>query len=193
MYKRTGNKFPEYTIIVTDKEDVKINLDNLNEGSCLTNIQTAVDNYVTIKDYIDFVFEKDITTKYKPKQKGVRGIKGIELEIIEDDVGEDVGPKDNGPSPIKKIMKLKAKKIKPTLVLEEEDGLEELEDGLEELEEEKMVKPVEEVFDIIPVKKRKTKKQREQKLIVNPAGKKTTRRRKLLENFEIVGDVDLVI
>jgi len=97
-----------------------------------------------------------------------------------------VGPKNNVPSPIKKIMKLKAKKIKPTLVLEEEDGL-------EELEEEKMVNPVEEVFEIIPVKKRKTKRQREQKVIVNPAGKKTTRKRKLLENFEIVGDVDLVI
>ena len=204
MYKRTGNKFPEYTIIVTDKEDVKINLDNLNEGSCLTNIQTAIDNYVTIKDYIDFVFEKDITTKYKPKQKGVRGIKGVELEIIEDEeIKEDVEPK-------KKIMKLKAKKIKPTLVLEEEDGLEEEQRGvrgfpviedLKDLKEDNGVKPViketiinpvDEEIEIIPVKKRKTKRQREQNLIVNPAGKKTTRR-KLPENIEIVGDVELVI
>ena len=173
MYKRTGNKFPEYTIIITDKEDVKINLDNLNEGSCLTNIQSAIDNYVTIKDYIDFVFEKDISTKYKPKQKGVRKIKGIgiELEIIGGGEGE---PKET-------IMKLKAKKLKPTLVLEEE-----LEEG------EQMINPVEEVFEKLPVKKRKTKKQREKKIIVNPASKKT-RRRRLPENFEIVGDVDLVI
>ena len=173
MYKRTGNKFPEYTIIITDKEDVKINLDNLNKGSCLTNIQSAIDNYVTIKDYIDFVFEKDISTKYKPKQKGVRKIKGIgiELEIIGGDVGE---PKET-------IVKLKAKKLKPTLVLEEE-----LEEG------EQMINPVEEIFEILPVKKRNTKKQREKKIIVNPASKKT-RRRRLPENFEIVGDVDLVI
>jgi hypothetical protein len=78
-------------------------------------------------------------------------------------------------------MKLKAKKLKPTLVLEEE-----LEEG------EQMINPVEEVFELIPVKKRKTKKQREQNVIVNPASKKT-RRRRLPENFEIVGDVDLVI
>lgn len=208
MYKRTGNKFPEYTIIVTDKEDVKINLDNLNEGSCLTNIQTAIDNYVTIKDYIDFVFEKDITTKYKPKQKGVRGIKGVELEIIEDEEIKEDGKEDVEPK--KKIMKLKAKKIKPTLVLEEEDGLEEEQRGvrgfpviedLKDLKEDNDVKPViketiinpvDEEIEIIPVKKRKTKRQREQKLIVNPAGKKTTRR-KLPENIEIVGDVELVI
>jgi hypothetical protein len=194
MYKRTGNKFPEYTIIVTDKEDVKINLDNLNEGSCLTNIQTAIDNYVTIKDYIDFVFE--------------RGIKGVELEIIEDEEIKEDGKEDVEPK--KKIMKLKAKKIKPTLVLEEEDGLEEEQRGvrgfpviedLKDLKEDNDVKPViketiinpvDEEIEIIPVKKRKTKRQREQKLIVNPAGKKTTRR-KLPENIEIVGDVELVI
>jgi hypothetical protein len=42
----------------------------------------------------------------------------------------------------------------------------------------------EEQLEIVPVKKRRTRKQREQKLKVNPHGKKGTRR-KLPEDVEI--------
>ena len=191
MYRRTGNKLPEYKIIVNDKDNVKIELDKLQEGLCLTNIQNAIDNYITIEDYIDLVFEKDITTKYKPKQKGMRDIEfevvSAPVEVIEGEEQMDIVPK-------KKVKKLKAKKIPPTLVLEEEEeeAIEAPKEDQEEVNLEEIIFP-EEQLEITPLKKRKTRKQREQKLRVNPHGKKGTKRnRKLPENIEIHGDLEVV-
>jgi hypothetical protein len=191
MYRRTGNKLPEYKIIINDKENVKIDFNQLNEGVCLTNIQNAIDSYITIEDYIDLVFEKDITTKYKPKQKGMREIEfqvvSAPLEVIEGEEKMDIIPK-------KKVKKLKAKRIEPTLVLEEEaeEDIEIPKEYQEEVKLEEIIFP-EEKLEITPVKKRKTRKQREQKLQVNPPGKKTTRRnRNLPENIEIQSDLELV-
>ena len=187
MYRRTGNKLPEYKIIVSNKENIKVQLGNFSDSECLTNIHTAIDNYVSIEDYIDLVFERDITTKYKPKRKGLRE---IEYEVVSGPV-EVIDEEEQDIVPKKMVKRLKGKKIAPTLVLEEaEEAIENLEENVAENALEELVFP-EEQIDITPVKSRKTRKQREQKLKVNPHGKKGSRR-KLPENIEIEGDVEVV-
>ena len=176
MYRRQKNKLPEYKIIVNNKENVKINVSELNEGECLTRIQTAIDNYNTIEDYIDFIFEKDVTTKYKPKQKGMREIEFEEnnapLEIIEEEVTE----------PKKRIRKLNTKKIKSTIFLEEE------EEPKEQVNLEEIFFPGENI-DISPVKN-KTRKKRKEIIKSNPHGKRGTR--KLPENIQIQGELEII-
>ena len=73
-------------------------------------------------------------------------------------------------------MVVKAKKIIPTLILEEDEVIENLNENI--------LFPQEKSIEITPIKKRKTKKQRENKLIVNPPGKKGTRKM-LPVNIEI--------
>ena len=120
-------------------------------------IQTAIDNYNTIEDYIDFIFEKDVTTKYKPKQKGMREIEFEEnnapLEIIEEEVTE----------PKKRIRKLNTKKMKSTIILEEEEEPKEVREEQVNLEE--IFFPRENI-DISPVKN-KTRKKRKTRMILN--------------------------
>jgi len=101
MYRRSNNKLPEYKVVLNNKENVKIQLDLLidfnGESVCLQDIQNALDSYYSIEDYIDVVFEKDITTKYKPKQKGIREIEfeivSAPVEVIEDDEKMEIIPK----------------------------------------------------------------------------------------------------
>ena len=138
MYRK-ANKIPEYKIIISDKEKIEIDIDVLQEGECLTNIENSLNNYISIEDYLDIIFEK-----YNPKQE--------ELDEA------------------KKRVK-KNKKLKPTIILEEAvEG----EEKIQEKEENFFIFPEEEKIDIIPVPKRKTRKQ---KIKVNPPGKKVTRRR----------------
>ena len=170
MYKRT-NKFPEYKLIMDNNEKMEIDLDELKEGECLSNIENALNNYITIEDYLDVVFEK--STK---KQKEVEEEEDEDFDEIKDDI---------------KKRKPVNKKMKPTLILKEaEEVFEEPNEVVKELDIKDILFPSQEKIDIIPVKKRKTKKQREQKIKVNPLGKKSvTKKRKLSENIEIVGDV----
>ena len=161
----------------------------LDQETCLDNIKMAITKYHTIEYYLDEIFEKDITTKYKPRQKGLRV--GPELEsvtvpvegkeIVEGNEIFDIEPK-------KKVKRLKSKKIKEALVLEEVE-----EDFEEPVREEPKLGDIllEERIDITPVKRRKTRKQREQNLKANPRGKKGTRR-KLPEDVAIVGDLEIV-
>jgi hypothetical protein len=193
MYRRNiiDKKLPEYKLIMNKNGNIKINIDeirdNNNEHECLTKLEQAFVDYVTIEDYIDIIFKKDITTKYKPKQKGMRKIELEEVsapvEVIEDTEIIDIVPK-------KKIKKLKGKKIAPTLILEEEEEVIE-QPQKEEFKIENVVFPEEEVLEITPIKKRKTKKQREKKMLANPPGKKGTRKKKILD-FEVKSD-DVVI
>jgi hypothetical protein len=111
-----------------------------------------------------------------------------EEEIKRDEVIEII--------PNKKVRKLKAKRIEPTLVLEEAEEAIEIPNEVQEAEEEEKLEEIifpEEKLEITPVKKRKSRKQREQKLRVNPPGKKGTRRNiKLPENIDIQGDLEVV-
>jgi hypothetical protein len=161
MYRRT-NKIPEYKIIINEKEKIEIDIDVLKEGECLTNIENALNNYISIEDYVDVIFEK-----YNPKQN--------ELEETN------------------KIVR-KSKKLKPTLIIKEEEEV--FEDEIIPIVEKEVIEekdeimlPEEEKIEIIPVRKRKTRKQREQKVKVNLPGKKVTRR-KLPENVEILNVVE---
>ena len=186
MYRRKLKLLPEYKLIING-EKINININELNQSECFDNIENAIINYVSIEDYLDLIFEKDITTKYKPRQKGIRQAPEFEIEskpeeIIEFDEVLEIDPK-------QKKRKLKGKKIKPTLILEEaEEAIENPEEKEKELNLEEIVFP-EEILEIIPKKKRKTRKQSEKKVKVNPHGKKETRK-KLPENIEIVGEIE---
>jgi len=171
MYRKT-KKYPEYKLIIDDKEKMEIDIDELKEGDCLNNIEDALNNYITIEDYLDVIFEKSAK-----KQKYE---------------GEDF-------LDIKKKRKTVNKKIKPTLILKEAEEV--FEAPKEELKEQSEVEikenlkdilfPEEEKLEIIPVKKRKTRKQREQKIKVNPLGKKSvTKKKKIPDNIEILDIVE---
>ena len=186
MYRRQIKIFPEYKLIVNGK-DINIDINVLEQSVCFNNIVNAINNYISVEDYLDVIFQKDIKTKYKPRQKGLR--EPIEFEIVskpEEEVVE-MGEKVFEIEPKQKIRKLKGKKLKPTLILEEaEEAIENPKE--KEVNIEEIVFPEEEI-EITPVKKRRTRKQREQKLNVNPHGKKVNQiktRRKLPESIEII-------
>jgi hypothetical protein len=192
MYKRELSKMPEFKIITNGEESVKIQLDDLLDSECLRNIENAIDSYVSIEDYVDSVFEKDVTTKYKLKKEGLRP---IEFEIVDETIQED--PKlrkddlEEGEEfeiiPKKKVKRVK-KKIIHKLVLEEDN--EEIPEPkkLEDIvfpEKENKEEEEEEIF-IIP--KKKTKTQRKKKLSVNPPGNRKTKKAPI--QFDIVDKFD---
>jgi hypothetical protein len=192
MYRRQPNLLPEYKLIVNG-EDINIDIRNLEKSECFSNIDTAIVNYFTIEDYLDYIFEKDITTKYKPRQKGIR--QPVEFEIVSPspspkkskemvELGEEILEIEPRP----RVRKIKGKKLKPTIILEEAE--EAMERPVEkEIQIDEIVFP-EEKIEITPIKRRRTRKQREQKLRVNPPGKKGTRR-KLADDVIIEGDVEV--
>jgi hypothetical protein len=148
-----------------------INIDVLRGDNCINNIRTAIDNFVSIDDYLDLIFEKDITTKYKPKQRGLREI-AFEIE----NEGEE-------PTEISKKPK-RTKRIQPKLVLEEaEEVIEENPNQEFNIEDIMLAEPVD--FTPTTTKKKRTKRKA---IRVNPHGKKTTRK-KLSETVEIVEDL----
>jgi len=190
MYKRVSNKYPEYKLILNDNKNIKVNINNLNETECLSNIEQAIINYYTIDDYISFIFEKDITTKYKLKKKGIRELDiQVEEEPTEErDIDIEVIPK-------KRIPKIKKpKKIKPTLIIEDDNEVEIEEPKQQEIPSnvEAKISAVEELINlpkeeesleiqIIPKKTRKNKK-----IKVNPLGKRGTR--KIIKEIEVVSE-----
>ena len=201
MNRKNNNKLQEYKykIIINNKQNTKINLNELNidgnGGECLTNIQNALDRYYSVEDYIDFVFKKDNKTTYKPKQKGVREIDfdivSAPVEVIEDGEQIEIIPKQK-----QKVRRLKGKKIEPTLVLQEaEEAIEEAEKVEEQIQKDFVLEDIifkpEEQLEITTVKKRKTRKPR---VKANPPGKKGTRRNRMLpETVEIKdGNVEIV-
>jgi len=153
-------------------------LKELNEGDCLTNIEMAIDKYITIEDYLDVFFEKDITTKYKKKKKGIRDIEFEELTIIEESEKKNEELEENNKDIDKEVFDIEPKKVKkikkrPKLILEEAEEVAEIEAEPETKEE-----------FIIPLKKQS----RKQKINVNPPGKKGTRKVKKPVELEIIED-----
>ena len=193
MYRRNNNLLPEYKLIING-EKIDINIDDIN-NACLNNIENAIINYVSIDDYLDLIYEKDNTTKYKPRQKGLRVLPEFEIVGEEEIDKEEKGEEEKGEEeqieiiPKKKIRKIKPK-TRPTLVLEEAEEALEQDNPVQKEQMEHIIFPDEEI-QITPVKKRKTRKQREQKVKVNPPGKKGTRR-KLTDNIEILGDIEII-
>jgi len=181
MYRRRTKLLPEYKLIV-DGANMKIDINVLKQATCFNNIENAVINYITTEDYLDLIFERDITTKYKPRQKGIRHAIEFEIESKSEEIigeGLEIEPKTKIMTP--------PTKIKPTLILEEAEEAIDKPEKQEEVKLENIIFPKEQL-EITPVKKRKTRKQREIKIKVNPQGKKNTRR-KLPKNIEIVGEI----
>jgi hypothetical protein len=135
MIKRSGLEAAEYKVVLNATKDMIININEMKDSDAVIE---AIKKYYTIEDYLDHIYEKDNTTKYKPRKKGTRVI-----EFVEEDVEEDKEPEklvsvldkminvtqEQGPvAPAKtlrdydkKVVKLKKpKKIKPTLILEED-------------------------------------------------------------------------
>jgi hypothetical protein len=152
---RDPKLLPKYKLIIDDNENINIDIDVLEPKKCLNAINIAIDNYILVEEYLDFIFEKDITTNYKRKQKGIR--KPIEFEIVSKEEPKLTEGEENIYIEVKpKVRKLKAIKLKSKIILEKSE-------------------------QIIPVKKRKTKK-----IIVNPPGKTGKKTKK---NKEFVVDL----
>ena len=167
---------------------------------------TFYDPAMATKELVDEIFEKDNTTKYKKRQKKVRDIEFIEVSqsaLLEEPGPEpksiqDLSPKQNvinllnvleekeekeekeedKPKPkLKKVIKLKkGRKLKPTIILVEE-------------EEEELVAPLEPIIDAkasdeneteIPPPnkkpKKKTIKRKHANIKFNPPGKTKTKK-----------------
>jgi hypothetical protein len=138
---QTTNIFPIFKIILNKNGKMDISLDELTDVECRRKIIHAIENHITVENYIE-VFKRNIRKKYNKKEKIN---KNIELEIIDE-------------KPVKKI---RAKKIKPTLVLEEED-MKENEDVKKDIIEESTQIDLE--IEVIrkPTKKQTTRKNKKQ-------------------------------
>jgi hypothetical protein len=162
MYKRSGQKIPQYKLVVNSAEpdQLYINIQNL---TCRPMLQEAIDKYYTVTYYLDSVFKKDVKTKYKPKQKGMRD---VVFDVVE--------------APVTVVeTQSKMKPLQSTIVLQDEEG----------------DKPEEEITELLlpqaitnVVKPRKTRKVRERKLVVNPPGKRGSRK-KLTDSVEIIENI----
>jgi uncharacterized ubiquitin-like protein YukD len=151
-----------------DGNKMNIDIRELEGLGCYDKLDEALLNYDTVENYIDLVFEKDITTKYKPRQKDYRKVKGkakATLVIEEDDEEvENLDKPVNLDNPVENLDKPVENLDKPM--------------NLEIADEEEII--------IIP-KKRKTKKSNP-KITVNPLGKKKTMK-KLPDNVIIEDDI----
>jgi hypothetical protein len=143
LYKREKMKGPEYKLIMDENNKIDISLDNIKKNECIVNIEESIQKYHSIETYIGVLFEKDNTTKYQKKIKGVRRVPV--KDEIEFDIQEDEEPE-----------KKKKNKKNPNIEFDIQDEVQ-----YEEDEEEKL--------EIIPVKKRSNRKK--PKLNVNPHGK----------------------
>jgi hypothetical protein len=76
---------PIYKLILNESKEIKINIDVIEKCQGSKDISKSFENYYLVEYYLESVFSKDPTTKYKPKQKGVRKLKVKPLLIIEDD------------------------------------------------------------------------------------------------------------
>jgi hypothetical protein len=169
MYRRETNLLPKYKIIV-DNENININLDKIKQENCFDDIDKAFKKYITIEDYLDVQFFVYKTTTYKPREKNIRPPIEFE-EVIEGEEEFDIEPKPK----IKKIKNQKPneKKLKTTIILEEDENPEEFNKGIED----GLFPEEQEEFYIQPKPKEKLKKKtKKQKIKVNPPGKKGTRR-----------------
>jgi hypothetical protein len=181
MYRRKPPLLPEYKLIM-DGNKMNIDIRELEGLGCYDKLDEALLNYDTVENYIDLVFEKDITTKYKPRQKDYRKVKGkakATLVIEEDDEEvENLDKPVNLDNPVENL----------------DNPVENLDNPVENLDNpvENLDKPVnleiadEEEIIIIP-KKRKTKKSNP-KITVNPLGKKKTMK-KLPDNVIIEDEI----
>ncbi len=89
MYKRQTDVFPEYKLIV-DGDNCNIDLDEIVEETCVKDIKKAIKKYIEVEEYLDVQFKKDVSTKYKPRQKGFR-----EERIFEEELREDLRPRED--------------------------------------------------------------------------------------------------
>jgi hypothetical protein len=150
MYRRKAKLLPEYKLIVSG-ENINIDISVLEQSECFNNIENAIINYNTVEDYLDFIFEKDITTKYKPRQKGIRQPAEFEsVSVNKPEEGVELGEEVLEIEPKPRKRKLKGKKLQPTLILEEaEEAIEVPEE--KEVKIEEIIFP-EEQIEITPIK-----------------------------------------
>jgi hypothetical protein len=173
LYKRETIKIPEYKIIMNEDKQIEISLDSLREPE---SVKESIQNYYNVDEYVDTVYEKDITTKYKPKRKGVRNIEFVFEDEAEKPIPAVIQEPDG-----KRIVKIKkVKKMLPTIFLEED-----IEDNPPQ--EEKQAETPVRLEDILKLREEaniekveKTRKRREKKIAVNPHGKT----KKKLPNIE---------
>ena len=148
---QTTNIFPIFKIILNKNGKMDFSLDELTNEECRRKIIQAIESNITVENYIE-VFKRNIRKKYNKKQKIN---KDIELEIVE----ENENINSNNLVEEKPVKKIRAKKIKPTLILEDE---EEYENKKEDIVEESS--PIDLEIEVIrkPTKKQTTRKNKKQ-------------------------------
>ena len=182
-------KNPEYKLIVDDQKQVKISLRALKEGECLQNIDEAINRVYSVKRYIEEIFEKRNTTKHPARKPDA-----VNIEFVE--VSETPAVQEQKPAKPEepKLVKLKrGRKLKSSLILNEDDEEEAEAQAKEKVDIKADIKADSGEFEEIevpinPVKDiGKTKKRKNAKIKVNPPGK--TRKKKIApENIEFVED-----
>ena len=205
MYKRNKLENAEYKLIISESGKMIIPLVSLKDATTVTE---AVTNYYSIEDYLEHIYEKDNTTKYKPRKKGTRlleFVEEVEEPLVLDEmnkepkapllVDEPLVPKKTLKELDTKIIKInKVKKIKPTLVLEEDIEPEPVAAPKEEtFNIENIVNKIEPIIkenkkEIKETKKTKTKTVRDKPMKVNPLPKQRTKKNKPAIEFEIIED-----
>jgi len=191
MYRRSKLKNPEYKLIIDDRQRSNISLKSLKEGSCLQQLEEAINIAYPINKYIEEIFEKDNTTKYKKRQKNVRDIEFVEVSQTPmfqepakklDEALEDQDQDENEEFEIevkpKKIVKLKRnRKLKPTIILEEEaEEVKDINDIKDIKEGDKSTSEFEIELPLSNEKAQKKKAKKKTKVKFNPPGKTKTRK-----------------
>ena len=205
LYKRADLKTPEYKLIVNEDKQFVISLDSLKTSkgkiiiNCLTDILQAITNYYSIDDYLESIYEKDITTKYNPRKKDKRRLKFILEDAVTELQEQEQAPAAQAPAPASVLQPvpmtmpgepkvIKIKKIKPRLVLQEDKQDLQVLPALPDIQDETSVPAAETLrledivnpnpnpnpnvnADVENIKDVKTRKQRVKKLQVTPHGK----------------------
>jgi hypothetical protein len=78
---------PNYKIIITDKEEISISLNSIQNQECSTSIQQAIDGHFNIENYLE-KFIKASKTNYQKKKPKIQGQIPVKL-VIEEDQNED--------------------------------------------------------------------------------------------------------
>jgi hypothetical protein len=197
MYRRSDESLPEYKLIVNGKNSTKINIRELKEldnkvvEDCLSKIEVAIKRYESIEDYIDIVYEKDITTNYKPRKQGFRE---LEYDIVSASESSKVGPDEviDENEPIEVDISKKKKKVRKGKKLKRTQILKEAEEAMEEQLLHEVIEENEPIEVDISKKKKKTRRQKDIIVLANPPGKRNSKRKTKRKNVvEIIGDVEV--
>ena len=88
MYSSKEHDYPKYKLVIDENNNMLISLRSLKKGKCLGDIEKSIKKYYTPLNYVENIFEKETTTNYIKKQKGIRKTQ-YELELVDEELVEE--------------------------------------------------------------------------------------------------------